>query len=147
MNPLAFGAFFAAEAGVKCMERVCVVSVVIGMGGSWGPLGGPPGPCAGACANTVFTPGCTLNKTTKAIRGNNDLRFLFMVDCCLLIKCALKFHLVIPLLPSTVLSVGGLSPEDASVTFMLKLGTNLGHYSIGRHQFDDPFTLINVQVV
>ena len=84
MNPLASGVFFAAEAGIKCLVSVCVVSVVIGMGGScWFGLGC----CGGACADTVITTDCNTNKTTKAIAGNKDLCFLFIVDffcndCC-----------------------------------------------------------------
>jgi hypothetical protein len=74
MNPLAFGAFFAAEAGVKCLERVCVVSPFIGMGGREGLC--PPG----GCADMVITPDCNTSNTTKAIAGNKGMRFLFIVD-------------------------------------------------------------------
>ena len=82
MNPFAFGAFFEAEAGVKCLESVCVVSPFIGMGGRDG-LGG----CPGGCADTVIITDCNTNKTTKAIAGNKGSCFLFIADffcndCC-----------------------------------------------------------------
>jgi len=76
MNPLAFGAFFTLVAVVKCVESVCVVSPFTGMGGSWGPLGG----CRVAYANAAVIHNCNPNKMTKAIAGNSDVWFLFIVD-------------------------------------------------------------------
>jgi hypothetical protein len=73
MNPLAFGAFFVLVAGVKCFERVCVVSPFAGIGGSDGLCC-----CGGACANMVLTDNCNANKTTKAIAGKRDVYFLFI---------------------------------------------------------------------
>ena len=52
-----------------------MVSPFMGMGGRDG-LCGPPGPCA----DTVLMLDCSTNKRTNAIAGNNDLRFLFIVD-------------------------------------------------------------------
>jgi hypothetical protein len=85
MNPLVSGVFFVAEAGVKCLEMVCVVSPFIGMGGSDGLC---PCPWPGGCADAVITPDCNPNKTTKAIAGKKDMHFLFIADffcnndCC-----------------------------------------------------------------
>ena len=82
MNPLSLGNFFTLVAGVKCLDRVCVVSPFMGMGGRDGLCC-----CGGPCAATVLIADCNPNKTTKAIAGNKDLRFLFIVDffcnnCC-----------------------------------------------------------------
>ena len=52
-----------------------MVSLFIGMGGRVG-LGG----CVGVCADTVLTHECNANKITKAVPGNKNVHFLFIVD-------------------------------------------------------------------
>src|SRR5688500_12787121 len=75
MNPLASGAFFKLEATVKCLDRVCVVSPFMGIGGRTG-LGLSPGAWPKAVLASTSNP----DKTTKAIAGNRDLFFLFIED-------------------------------------------------------------------
>jgi hypothetical protein len=58
---LASGVFFAEEAGIKCLDIVCVVSLVTGIGGS-DCRGGCPSP--GGCADTILI--CNTNKTPGA---------------------------------------------------------------------------------
>lgn len=43
-----------------------------------------------------------------------------------IIYCALKFHLELSLLKSNSASVGVLSPEDTSASFLPEAGTTLG---------------------
>src|SRR5688572_19546012 len=85
MNPLASGAFFILEARVKCLDRVCVVSPFMGMGGNTG-LGRSPG----AWPKAVLASPSNPDKTTKAIAGNRDLFFLFIEDFIYSDICFLK---------------------------------------------------------
>src|SRR6187397_779776 len=75
MNPFSFGVFFPPATGVKYLERVCVVSPFIGMGGKLGLCG-----WFGFCADTLLTHECNANKTTRVLAGNKDVNFLFIVD-------------------------------------------------------------------
>jgi hypothetical protein len=74
INPLASGAFFAVEAGVKCLDKVWVVLPFKGIGGRGGRYPGP-----GPCAKAEKPPSCNPAKRTNVRAGNRELCFLFMV--------------------------------------------------------------------
>ena len=75
MNPLASGALFALEAGLKCLDNVCVVSPLMGMGGRTG-LGRSPGVWPKALLALNSNP----DKTTNAKAGIRNLFFLVIED-------------------------------------------------------------------